>query len=444
MHKHQYRQGKRAIGWGLELEYKLRLNFVLAAGLSAWPGTSFLVEQILFRKHSVTTYNASLAITPVSALTVIFLYQRSKLLRQKMPRWWMRLALLWANSVLHFYTSACLNHTWSCEACNETVGGPPSNVTDTVSVSQPIECHPVPHPLNDPAQNPSSSYSTSSAIPSSSILPPPATYSPGHGSVYREIYDEEKGQGSFIPPIKKIARQGNIQTGKAISRFFICATTGPDYLLRLHEKVITDTLDDQQFFQYLTTLQRSWKHIYNSWAWLTGVVAINYITFESLDSGHVSLLSRPGYAPPSRKHQYFPCKEPAGSNGFTASNGCFHPFPSEVLLQKYRNPTAADTGTYYIDRLTRKLDGSLTWDEKDRTAYGIELEEGILWGRVFGFGGMGFVFCTIFGVIWSEISHDVSTGFTIASCMFVTVVFVLNTAVQSFEKLRPVYNVRAE
>lgn len=102
-------------------------------------------------------------------------------------------------------------------------------------------------------------------------------------------------------------------------------------------------------------------------------------------------------------------------NGFTTPNGCFHPFPSEVLLQKYQNPATAGANTYYIDRLTRKLNGPLTWDEKDRTAYGIELEEGILWGRVFGFGGVGFAFCATFGVIWSKVFHDVSAGFTIAS-----------------------------
>ncbi|MCJ1402741.1 hypothetical protein MMC11_005962 [Xylographa trunciseda] len=441
VHKHQYWQGKRATGWGLELEYKLQPKVVLIAGLSAWAGTSFLVEQILFRKHSFTTYNASLAVTPVFALTVMFLYQRSRLLRQKIPRWRMRLALLLANSILHCYTSASLNDTWSCEACSETVHGPTRNVTDPASVSQPIEFHPAPHPLNDPAENPLSSYTASSASSSSSILPPPATYSPGHGNVYRGIYDEEKGRGSSKTRIEDIAWHEKIETGKAISRFFICATTGPDHLLRLHEKVITDTLNDQQFFQYLTTLPRT--SIYKPWAWLTGVVAINYITFERLDSGHVSLLRRPGYAPPSRKYQYFRCKEQADLNGFTTSNGCFHPFPSEVLLQKYRNPTAADTGTYYIDRLTRKLDGPLTWDEQDRTAYGIELEPGITKGRVIGFGGVGFVFCVMFGVIWSKIFHDVSAGFTIASCMLVAVVFVLSTAVQSFERLRPVYDLRA-
>lgn len=350
--------------------------------------------------------------------------------------------MLLANRLAHFRTSAWTQDRWCCEACGETIRGPSSNnVTGTASLDQPIQ--PFLQPLSDPTECPSSSSTAGSALPGSLSLPPPAFFSAGHGSAYRGTNDEEKNYPSRRPGIREIAQDRQLQPEKTKPRILVCATTGSTHLPHCHEKVITDDLNDHQFFQYLRALQRPKKDTFKTWAWLIGVVAINYVTFEVLPNGEISILKRPGYAPASRHQEYHHCEERHNLSGFTSLSGCFHPFPSDVLLQRYHNPVSAGDNRYYISRLTKKLNGPLTRDERDRTAYGIELEEGILPRRVYGFAGLGFAFCITFGVIWSWIYKDISAGFTVASCMMIVVVFLLTTATQSFERLQPVYPSRS-
>ncbi|MCJ1270278.1 hypothetical protein MMC22_010174 [Lobaria immixta] len=432
VHKDQHWPGKSITGWGLQIEYKLRYKVVLITISPGWAWTSLLLEKLLFHRHSFPTWGACFVAIPLSALTVTFLYRSRRALCQ-----WP--GLLLANSLAQFRTSAWTQDTWSCEACGETLRGPSSNVSGTASLDQPIQ--PLLQPSSDPTEYPSSSSAAGSALPGSLSLPPPISYSAGNGSAYRGTYDEEKNYPSCRTSIQEIAQDRQFQSEKLYdkSRILVCATTGSNHLPHCHEKVITDDLNDQQFFQYLRTLHRPKKDIFKPWAWLIGVVAINYVAFEVLPNGEISLLRRPGYAPAPRHQEYHPCEERHDLSGFTSLSGCFHPFPSEVLLQKYHNPASAGDNRYYISRLTKKLNGPLTRDERDRTAYGIELEEGILWRRVFGFAGLGFAFWITFGVIWSWISKDVSAGFTIASCMMIVVVFLLTTATQSFERLQPVY-----
>lgn len=272
-------------------------------------------------------------------------------------------------------------------------------------------------------------------------MPPPAIYSAGRSTAHRGAHINENRENSHHPHTQATIQTNAPTLEGILPRFLICAATGPDHLLRLHEIVITDSLNDQQFFQQLNDLKRRRKDMLRPWTWLIGVVAINYVTFELLDYGHVSLLRRPGYAPPSRNGDYYPCKEQNDMSGFRryTLGSCFHPFPSDVLLHYYRNPTSAGVGRYYMDRLTRKLNGPLGSSESSRTAHGLELEPEILWRRVLGTGAVLFICCVLMGTIWSRIFEDASAGFTIASCLMVIEVFMLSTAVQSFQRLQPVY-----
>lgn len=206
--------------------------------------------------------------------------------------------LLLVNRLAQFRTSAWTQDPWCCEACGETIRGPSSNVTGTASLDQPIQ--PFLQPLSDPTECPSSSSTAGRALPGSLSLPPPAFFSAGHGSAYRGTNDEEKNYPSCRTDIQEIAQDRQFQPEKTKWRILVCATTDSNQLPHCHEKVITNDLNDQQLFQYLRTLQRPKKDILKPWTWLIGVVAINYVAFEVLPKGEISILSRPGYAPASR------------------------------------------------------------------------------------------------------------------------------------------------
>ncbi|KAG8526555.1 uncharacterized protein KY384_008756 [Bacidia gigantensis] len=287
---------ERSVAWGIETYEELRTGPVICAAISTWVATSTLLVGLKFERNSLDSYIFALAEVAIILSTFALAGWIWKLLYDRRVKLARELRLLISRFTAK--STKSVSRSWICGACGNLVtGSTDEDVEHAGSIGlNSIQAQvPVTWGPTEPIYYSGDQHGFKGGTLS---LPPPATHSASGRQGLGTKGGDRTAQGINMARVTNTVQQRpRIKPPKACARFLICANTGSDNLPRFHEKLISRTLNDEKFFEYLKSLKRSKKSLFKPSKWFTGVVAINYVAIEVLDDGHVSLLERPGYAP---------------------------------------------------------------------------------------------------------------------------------------------------
>ncbi|KAF7509457.1 hypothetical protein GJ744_008020 [Endocarpon pusillum] len=202
-----------------------------------------------------------------------------------------------------------------------------------------------------------------------------------------------------------------------------CLKLGTAPLLR--QENVCEINSDRDFFHFLQSIRKNSRSRFYTLFAFSKVVQIRFVHFELFPNDLVNIISEDG---PPADSGYMPVKE---------SFATFPPIGSSILVHLYENPDHADLTKLLLGRIPKKLDSELQICQIKRLGigWGLELVEGLDWGKTWFVGLVTLIVSYAFGILWSVLRHDVQGGWAVTACMMMFVPFLTGAIHSAYNRL---------